>query len=44
MSVVGGSVVFSVDGSYDEKFDVVIVVFGENLYVEGNGDIVNVEY
>ena len=44
MSAAGGSAVLSVDGSYDEKPDVAIVVFGENPYAEGNGDIANVEY
>ncbi|MCP4235036.1 MAG: glycoside hydrolase family 3 protein, partial [Aestuariibacter sp.] len=44
VSAAGGSAVLSVDGSYDEKPDVAIVVFGENPYAEGNGDIANVEY
>ena len=40
----GGRAVLSVDGSWDEKPDVAIVVFGENPYAEGVGDRVNVDY
>ena len=40
----GGQVQLSVDGSYQQKPDVAIVVFGEQPYAEGNGDIDNVEY
>lgn len=36
--VVGGEVVFVVDGCYVVKFDVVVVVFGEDFYVEFQGD------
>ncbi len=39
-----GSVQLSVDGSFDTKPDVAIVVFGEEPYAEGNGDIDNLEY
>lgn len=35
----GGSVVLSEDGSYSQKPDVAIVVFGENSYAEWYGDI-----
>ncbi len=35
----GGQVELSVDGSYQQKPDVAIVVFGEQPYAEGNGDI-----
>jgi beta-glucosidase len=40
----GGQVTLSVDGSYDQKPDVAIVVFGEEPYAEGNGDLANLEY
>lgn len=39
-----GSVQLSVDGSFKTKPDVAIVVFGEEPYAEGNGDIENLEY
>lgn len=44
VTAAGGSAELSEDGSYDEKPDVAIVVFGENPYAEGNGDIANVEH
>lgn len=34
----------SVDGSYQEKPDVAIVVFGEEPYAEGQGDIAHIDY
>ena len=40
----GGNVELSVDGSFDVKPDVAIVVFGEEPYAEGHGDIDNMEY
>ncbi len=42
----GGNVTLSADGSYkgNEKPDVAVVVFGEEPYAEGNGDIDNLEY
>ena len=40
----GGEAELSVNGSFTEKPDVAIVVFGETPYAEGNGDIANVEY
>ena len=40
----GGTVELSADGSYRQKPDVAIVVFGEEPYAEGNGDIDNLEY
>lgn len=40
----GGDAVLSEDGSFSEKPDVAIVVFGENPYAEGNGDLSNLEY
>lgn len=40
----GGSVELSSDGSYQQKPDAAIVVFGEEPYAEGNGDIDNLEY
>ena len=39
-----GSLEYSVDGSYQQKPDVAIVVFGEEPYAEGNGDLDNLEY
>ncbi|WP_241242279.1 glycoside hydrolase family 3 N-terminal domain-containing protein [Thalassotalea sp. G2M2-11] len=35
---------FSVEGQYQQKPDVAIVVFGEEPYAEGNGDLDNLEY
>ncbi|WP_083494290.1 glycoside hydrolase family 3 protein [Colwellia sp. MT41] len=40
----GGSVELNVDGHYNTKPDVAIVVFGEEPYAEGVGDIENLEY
>ncbi|QIR14893.1 glycoside hydrolase family 3 protein [Shewanella aestuarii] len=42
----GGQVQLSVNGQFDanNKPDVAIVVFGEEPYAEGNGDIDNLEY
>ncbi|WP_144209590.1 glycoside hydrolase family 3 protein [Shewanella donghaensis] len=46
ISAAGGQSWLSVDGSFDaaNKPDVAIVVFGEEPYAEGNGDIDNLEY
>jgi beta-glucosidase len=40
----GGQAILSVDGSYTQKPDVAIVVFGEDPYAEGHGDLDNLEY
>ena len=40
----GGEAILSVDGSFDQKPDVAVVVFGEDPYAEGHGDIDNLEY
>ena len=40
----GGKVTLSVDGSYQEKPDVVVVVFGEDPYAEGHGDRDNLDF
>jgi len=40
----GGKAVLSIDGSYIDKPDVAIVVFGEEPYAEGHGDRDNLEY
>jgi beta-glucosidase len=40
----GGSTELSTDGSYSKKPDVAIVVFGEQPYAEGNGDLDNLEF
>ncbi len=44
VTAAGGKAVLSVDGSYDEKPDVAIVVFGEEPYAEGHGDRDTLEY
>ena len=40
----GGSAMLSVEGKYKARPDVAIVVFGEQPYAEGNGDVDNLEY
>ncbi len=40
----GGQVELAEDGNFTQKPDVAVVVFGENPYAEGNGDISNLEY
>jgi len=40
----GGQAILSVDGSFETRPDVAIVVFGENPYAEGHGDISTLEY
>ncbi len=40
----GGSAALSADGSFSEKPDVAIVVFGENPYAEFQGDIPTLDY
>ena len=40
----GGKVELSSDGRYQQKPDVAIVVFGEQPYAEGNGDLDNLEF
>ncbi len=40
----GGSVELATDGKFSHKPDVAIVVFGEEPYAEGNGDINNLEF
>lgn len=40
----GGQLELSTDGSYIVKPDVAVVVFGEQPYAEGNGDLDNLEY
>lgn len=44
VNIAGGKVTLSEDGSYTDKPDVAIVVFGENPYAEGHGDRANVDY
>ncbi len=44
VNAAGGSAELSIDGSYQQKPDVAIVVYGEEPYAEGNGDIDNLEY
>ena len=40
----GGTATLSVDGSFAEKPDVAIMVFGEDPYAEGRGDRPNVDF
>ncbi len=40
----GGNAELSEDGSFEQKPDVAIVVFGEEPYAEGHGDRANLEY
>lgn len=40
----GGQIQLSVDGHYQQKPDVAVVVFGEQPYAEGNGDLDNLEF
>lgn len=40
----GGTAILSEDGRYSEKPDVAIVVFGEEPYAEGQGDIETLEF
>ncbi len=40
----GGTAVLSVDGSYQQKPDAAIVVFGEDPYAEFQGDLPNLAY
>jgi len=44
MKAAGGSSELSVDGHFTKKPDLAIVVFGEEPYAEGNGDLDNLEY
>jgi beta-glucosidase len=40
----GGNAELAVDGKYQQRPDVAIVVYGEEPYAEGNGDLDNLEY
>jgi beta-glucosidase len=40
----GGEVQFSLEGNYTSKPDVAIVVFGEEPYAEGHGDLESLDY
>jgi beta-glucosidase len=40
----GGRSILSVDGSFDHTPDIAIVVFGEDPYAEGEGDVPTLEY
>ena len=44
MNAAGGSATLSADGSFTEKPDVAIVVFGEEPYAEFQGDLATVHY
>nr|WP_241971049.1 exo 1,3/1,4-beta-D-glucan glucohydrolase [Pseudidiomarina halophila] len=44
VSAAGGKAVLATDGRFEERPDVAIVVFGEEPYAEGNGDIANLDY
>ncbi|MBA3988579.1 MAG: beta-glucosidase [Idiomarina sp.] len=40
----GGEIELAVDGQFEQRPDVAVVVFGEQPYAEGNGDIANLEF
>ncbi len=40
----GGTATLSVNGSFDQRPDVAIVVFGENPYAEGQGDLESLDF
>lgn len=44
VTAAGGSVELDVDGNFDEKPDVAVVVFGEDPYAEMQGDRADVDY
>jgi beta-glucosidase len=44
VTAAGGTATLSVEGRYETKPDVAIVVFGENPYAEWHGDIKSIEY
>jgi beta-glucosidase len=44
VTAAGGTATLSVEGSYETKPDVAIVVFGENPYAEWHGDIKSIDY
>jgi len=44
IAAAGGEITLSIDGSYETKPDLAIVVFGEEPYAEGVGDTKNVDY
>jgi beta-glucosidase len=44
VTTAGGTATLSVDGSFQTKPSVAIVVFGENPYAEWHGDIKSIEY
>ncbi len=44
ISAAGGSVTLSADGTFEQRPDVAIVVFGEEPYAEGHGDKDNLEF
>ncbi|RUO20868.1 beta-glucosidase [Aliidiomarina iranensis] len=44
VAAAGGQIELAEDGQFNETPDVAIVVFGEQPYAEGNGDIANLDY
>jgi beta-glucosidase len=44
VTAAGGKATFSVDGSFQTKPDVAVVVFGEDPYAEWHGDIKSLDY
>ncbi|MGM0429864.1 MAG: glycoside hydrolase family 3 N-terminal domain-containing protein [Pseudomonadota bacterium] len=44
VTAAGGEVELAVEGDYQQKPDVAVVVYGETPYAEGNGDIDNLDY
>lgn len=44
VAAAGGTTILSENGAFEEKPDVAVVVFGEQPYAEGNGDLDNLDY
>lgn len=44
VAAAGGQVELAVDGQFEQRPDVAVVVFGEQPYAEGNGDIDNLDF
>jgi len=44
VAIAGGTATLSADGSYQDKPDVAIVVYGEDPYAEGHGDLDDLDF
>jgi len=44
VAIAGGTATLSADGSYQDKPDVAFVVYGEDPYAEGNGDLDDLDF